>query len=303
MRAFHRLVSGLRALVSGKRVERELDEELGAYFDAVVERKMASGMGRTEATRQARLEIGGVEAVKEVVRDAGWERHVEAALHDLRFAVRWLIRVPRFTIAALLTLALGIGATSAIVSVVRGVMLEPLPYRDPNRIVAVWETTRGGQSRNVIAAANYVVWRERNRSFESLGMVSGATVAMVVDGPPEKVNGVVFSADVFGVLGVQPALGRAYTAREDLDPGNAVIVLGHEFWQRRLGGRGDVIGMTLTTNGRRRTVVGVMPPGFTVTGRKADFLLPYGDDDRGASSDTRPGELVRDRAAARGCVV
>ena len=277
MPAFNRLVSGLRALVSRRRFERELDEELRTYFDAVVGQKMASGISRREAVRQASVEIGGVETVKEVVRDAGWERHVDAALHDLRFAVRWLIRVPRFTIAALLTLALGIGATSAIVSVVRGVMLAPLPYRDPDRIVAVWETTRGGQSRNVIAPANYVVWRERNRPFEGLGMVSGATVAMVVDGPPEKVNGVAFSADVFSVLGVQPAIGRAYTAQEDLDPGNSVIVLGHEFWQRRLGGRNDVIGMTLTTDGRRRTVVGVMPPGFTVTGRKADFLLPYGE--------------------------
>src|SRR5882672_4941471 len=98
MRGFHRLVSGLRALISGTRIERELDEELRAYFDAVVEQKTASGMDRTEATRQAMLEIGGVEAVKEVVRDAGWERHIEAVVHDLRFAVRWLIRVPRFTI-------------------------------------------------------------------------------------------------------------------------------------------------------------------------------------------------------------
>ena len=94
MPGFHRLVSGLRALISGTRVERELDEELRAYFDAVVEQKRASGVSRTEATRLARLEIGGVEAVKEVVRDAGWERHVEAAMQDLRFAVRWLIRVP-----------------------------------------------------------------------------------------------------------------------------------------------------------------------------------------------------------------
>jgi putative ABC transport system permease protein len=276
MPAFLRLVSGLRALLSRGRLERELDEELRGYFDAVVGQKMASGISRREAVRQASVEIGGIETVKEVVRDAGWERHVDAALQDLRFAVRWLVRAPRFTIPALVTLALGIGATSAIFSVVRCVMLEPLPYHDPDRIVAVWETARGGQSRNVIAPANYVVWRERNRSFEGLGMVSGGTVAMVVDGPPEKVNGVVFSADVFSVLGVQPALGRAYTAQEDLDPGNSVIVLGHEFWQRRLGGRLDVIGMTLTTNGRRRTVVGVMPPGFTVTGRKADFLLPYG---------------------------
>jgi putative ABC transport system permease protein len=276
MPVFRRLVSGLRALLSRGRVERELDDELHAYLDAAVEQKIASGMSRDDAVREARLEHGSLDAVKDAVRDVGWETRVDSILQDVRFALRWFVRAPRFTIPALLTLAFGIGATSAISSVVRGVMLEPLPYRDPDRIVGVWETSRGGQSRNVIAAANFVAWRERNRSFQHLGMVGQGSVAMVVDGQPEKVEGFTFSAETFAVLGVQPALGRAYTEREDLDPDNAVIVLGHEFWQRRLGGRADVLGMTLTTNGRRRAVVGVMPPGFTVTGWKADCLLPYG---------------------------
>jgi putative ABC transport system permease protein len=276
MTLFNRLVSGCRAFVSRTRVERELDEELRAYVDAAVEQKIASGKSREQATREARLEFGSIEAVKDEVRDAGWETRVDSVIQDLRFAGRWLVQSPRFTIPALLALALGIGATSAIFSVVRGVMLAPLPYRDPDRIVGVWETSRGGKSRNAIAPANFVVWRERNRSFQYLGMVAPSSVPMVVDGHPEKVAGFAFSAAAFSVLGIQPALGRAYTEQEDLDPDNAVIVLGHEFWQRRLGGRSDVLGMTLTTSGRRRTVVGVMPSGFTVTGGKADYLLPYG---------------------------
>jgi hypothetical protein len=301
MPAFLRLVSGLRALLSRGRLERELDEELRGYFDAVVGQKMASGISRREAVRQASVEIGGIETVKEVVRDAGWERHVDAALQDLRFAVRWLVRAPRFTIPALVTLALGIGATSAIFSVVRCVMLEPLPYRDPDRIVAVWGTARGGQSRNVIAPANYVVWRERNRSFEGLGMVSGGTVAMVVDGPPEKVNGVVFSADVFSVLGVQPALGRAYTGRSgsrQLGDRSRPRVLATEARRPRRRDRHDADDKRTTPDGCRRDAAGVH-------GHRPEGRLPAAlwHDDRGASSDARPGELVRDRAAARGCFV
>ena len=201
---------------------------------------------------------------------------VESFVQDLRFAVRWFLGAPRFTIPALVALALGIGATSAIFSVVRGVMLEPLPYREPDRIVGVWETNRGGTVRNSIAPANFVEWRERTRTLEHLGMVGASTAAIVVDGRPERVQGVVCSSDVFNALGVQPALGRAFTPTDDVDPDNAVVVLGHEYWQSRLGGRADVLGTTLTMSGRRRTVIGVMAPAFTVTGRRADYLIPYG---------------------------
>jgi putative ABC transport system permease protein len=186
-----------------------------------------------------------------------------------------LRRSPGFTAAALLTLALGIGATAAVFSVVRTVMLEPLPYRDPDRIVAVWETNRGGTTRNVIAPANFVAWRERVRGLEHLGMVGPANLVLIVDGQPSKVSGLTVSADVFAALGVTPALGRAYTVDEDLAGPSTVIVLSYEFWQSRLGGR-DVLGTALSTGTGPATVIGIMPPGFTMVGQKADFLIPYG---------------------------
>jgi putative ABC transport system permease protein len=187
-----------------------------------------------------------------------------------------LRRTPGLTAAALVTLALGIGATSAIFSVVRTVMMKPLPYRDADRIVAIWETNRGGTSRNVIASANFVAWRERTKTLEHLGMVGPATVAMMIDSQPDQVRGLTVSYDVFDALGVQPALGRAYTIDEDLGGKDAVIVLSYEFWQGRLGGRRELLGTTLTTDGRPRTVIGVMPPAFTIAGQRADFLIPYG---------------------------
>jgi putative ABC transport system permease protein len=199
---------------------------------------------------------------------------LEDSVRDLRYGARVLRRAPGFTAAALLTLALGIGATSAIFSVVRTVMLEPLPYHQPDRVVTVWETNRGGTSRNVIAPANFVAWRERTRTLEHLGMVGPGSVAMLIDGQPLDVDGLTVSSDVFRAIGVQPALGRAYTAEEDT--GNVVIVLSHEFWQTRLAGRADVLGVTLTTDDGPRTVIGVMPPGFTMVGQKASFLIPYG---------------------------
>jgi putative ABC transport system permease protein len=200
---------------------------------------------------------------------------VEDSLRDVRHGIRMLRRSPGFTAAALVTLALGIGATSAVFSVVRTVMLEPLPYRDPDRVVAVWETNRGGTSRNVIAPANFVAWRERTRTLEHLGMVGPANLVMMVDGQPSNVSGLALSADVFAALGVQPALGRAYTVEEDFGGAGTVIVLSNEFWQKRLGGR-NVLGMTLSTGSGPATVLGVMPAGFTVVGQKADFLVPYG---------------------------
>ena len=201
---------------------------------------------------------------------------LEDAARDLRHGVRVLRRSPGFIAGALLTLALGIGATAAIFSVVRTVMLEPLPYRDPDRIVTVWETNRGGTARNVIAPANFVAWRERSRTLEHLGMVGPAGLTMIINSQPLETSGLAVSADVFAALGVQPMLGRAYTPEEDFGGNSGVMVLAFEFWQRQLAGRTDVLGMSVPTDNGPRTVVGVMPPGFTMVGEKGDFLVPYG---------------------------
>jgi putative ABC transport system permease protein len=198
-------------------------------------------------------------------------------VQDLRFAIRSFLRAPRFSVPAVLALALGIGATSAIFSVVRGVMLEPLPYDRPERIVSIWEANiPRNRTRNVIASANFVAWRERNRSFEFLGMTGPARLNIILDGQPYEVAGVVASSDVFRALGAQPLIGRTFDANEDLSGNSDVLILSYEFWQSRLGGRADILGSTINANGRLRTVVGVMPPRFTIEGQKADFYTTYG---------------------------
>jgi putative ABC transport system permease protein len=269
-----RFVAGLRALIFRNQTECELDEELRAYLDKAIDAKMAHGLPRDAAVRAARAEMGSAEAIKDHVRDVGWETHLDAFGRDVRFGLRSLLRAPRFTVPALLTLALGIGATAAMFSVLRAVLLEPLPYHQPDRVVAVWETNRGGTSRNGIAPANFVVWRERARNLEHLGMVGPRGLAIMLNGQPLQVGGLSASSDVYRALGVQPALGRVYTAEEDTR--NDVIVLSHEFWQRTFGGRADVLGMALTTDGERRIVIGIMPPRFSIAGQNADFVVPYG---------------------------
>jgi putative ABC transport system permease protein len=198
-------------------------------------------------------------------------------IQDLKFAVRSFLRAPRFTVPAVVALALGIGATSAIFSVVRGVMLEPLPYKDPERIVSVWENRLDrNRPRNVVAAANFVEWRERNKSFEYLGLVGPARQNIVLNGQPEETAGFVASAEALAALGTQPQMGRLYTPAEDLASAERVMVISHEFWQTRLGGRNDVLGLALTVNQLPRTIIGVMPPRFTIEGTAGAYMIPYG---------------------------
>jgi MacB-like periplasmic core domain len=260
-----------------RRGDGELREELEAHVQLLTDENIRRGMTPEEANRQARIRFGNVSAMQERYKDQRGLPFVELVFQDLRFAFRSFMRSPRFTLPALTALALGIGATSAIFSVVRGVILEPLPYRDPDRIVAVWENRLDrNRPRNVIAAANFVAWRERNKSFEYLGMIGPARQNIELNGQPSEVAGFAASSDAMAALGTQPQLGRLYTPEEDLEGAPRVVVISHEFWQTRLGGRSDVLGQQLTMNQQPREIIGVMPPGFTIEGTAGAFFAPYG---------------------------
>jgi putative ABC transport system permease protein len=276
MKRITEIWSRVRALVRRRTLEDRLDDEIRFHLDQQIEKNLRAGLTPPEARRQALIRFGGVERAREDARDEIRPAVLQDLWRDLQYGARLLRHAPGFTTAALLTLALGIGATAAIFSVVRTVMLEPLPYSDPERLVTVWETNRGGTSRNVIAPANFVAWRERARTLTHLGMVGPAGLVMMIDGSPLDVSGLRVSAAAFQALGVQPALGRVYTPDEDFGGNAMLIVLSHEFWQRRLAGRSDILGLTLPTADGPRTVIGVMPAQFTVVGQRADFLIPFG---------------------------
>lgn len=180
---------------------------------------------------------------------------------DLRYGARVLIASPVFTAVAVATLALGIGANTAIFSVISAILLRPLPYPDPGRLVMIWETTPEGWFIPV-APANYLDWKERSHVFEDIGLSRDTTYALTGSGEPESISGYRFSENFFRVMGVAPQLGRTFLPEEDLPGASPVVVLSHGIWQRRFGRDPGVLGRPIVLNGTSHTVIGVMPPGF-----------------------------------------
>lgn len=202
---------------------------------------------------------------------------------DLRYAFRQLRRSPGFTTMALLTLVVGVGATSAIFSVADAVVLSPLPHPEPDRLVRIQEATPRGDPFSV-ADANYLDFRERNRTFSEMAAYREASVALTGDGQPERLAGLAAAHTIFELIGATPALGRTYTAAEDAPGGSTdVAVLSHSLWQRRFGADPTVVGRTLMLDGRRHTVLGVMRPDLDFAG--AEIWLPLAADPHGDRTD------------------
>ncbi|HVG31967.1 MAG TPA: ABC transporter permease [Pyrinomonadaceae bacterium] len=200
---------------------------------------------------------------------------------DLRYGFRMLVKRPGFTVIAVLALALGIGANTAIFSVVNAVLLRPLPYKDPQRIVAVWETNPqlGAEmrNRNEVAMGNFLDWRAQNQTFERMGALFYSNANLTGTGEPERLQSVVVTTDLFEVLGVQPALGRSFRPEEENVASPRVVVLSHGLWQRRFGSDPAVVGRNLTINGNQVTIVGVMPQGFQLqfpTSMQVEMWMP-----------------------------
>jgi putative ABC transport system permease protein len=204
-------------------------------------------------------------------------------MNDLKFAFRQLLKNPGFTAVAVLTLALGIGANTAVFSVIHGVVLRPLPYPEPDRLVTLWESSpERGIEQERVSGPNYLDWRVQNTSFEELAVMPGWTGSesfnLVLGDVTMKIRGSYASASIFPTLGTRPLMGRTLLPEDDQKEGNRVVVLGHGLWQRHFGGDPDVLGQVLTVDsyGRRDyEIVGVMPPGFGLPGQ-AELWLPIG---------------------------
>jgi putative ABC transport system permease protein len=196
---------------------------------------------------------------------------MEALLHDLRYGLRTLVRQPGFALTAVFALALGIGANTAVFSVVYAVLLRPLPYPDPAALVYVHDTYPAVTFASV-SVAKYVALRDRNSTLVALGAGSPVSLTLTGGGPPEQVGGSTVSADLFKVMQVTALAGRWFSAEEDAPNGNPVIVLSYSLWQRRLGGNRSIVGTPITVDGQARTVVGVMPQGFTYPGQTQAWI-------------------------------
>jgi putative ABC transport system permease protein len=190
-------------------------------------------------------------------------------MNDLRFAIRQLLKNPGFTIIAALTLALGIGANTAIFSIVSSVLLRPLPFKDPDRLVTVWErSVKKGYEMNHVGLATFLDWKTQNKAFQSMAAFGiDAGLNLTGDHEPERVTAVPVSADLFEVLGVKPTLGRSFRVEEETPGNDQVVILGHGLWRRRFGSDPNMVGQTVLLDGRSYLVVGIMPPGFVFPGK------------------------------------
>jgi putative ABC transport system permease protein len=264
----------VRNLFRRERVERNLDEEIRSFLDELIEEKVAAGMSPAEARRAAMIEVGGVEQVKERVRETRAGALVETLLQDLRYGLRAMAKNPAFTAAAILTLGLGIGANSAIFSVVNGVLLNPLAGRDPSRLVELWESTQD-MPQIKVSYPNYLDWRRRTHSFEDIAIYNGSDqFNLTGQGDPERVRGGLASGNLFTVIGVKPALGRLISPADDRLDVEPVVVITDGFWRRRFGGERGVVGRSILLDGIAYTIVGVLPPSFQLT--RAEVWLPIG---------------------------
>jgi putative ABC transport system permease protein len=284
MALLRRITAGFRGLLLRTRVERELDAELREFLAISIEQKVRTGMSREAATRAARLELGSTDAIKDRVRDVGWESAIERSWRDVRYAVRSLRRAPVFTAVTILTLALGIGASTAIFELADAVRLRPLPVEHPEQLVEVrmadpargrWGTFAG--RRPLFTNALWEELRRRQQAFSGLLAWSAYPVNLSARGEAQFAQGLWVSGDFFNVLGVQPHLGRLLASSDDR-PGCAApaAVLAYAFWQRQYGGDPSVIGRTVTLDGHPFEIVGVTPRRFVglEVGRTFDLATP-----------------------------
>jgi predicted permease len=258
----------LRALIRRTAVEDEMDEELRFHFELQVEKHVGSGLTRVEAERRARMEFGAVESMKEGCREARGVTAIETTGQDVRYAVRVLRKSPAFTVIAAMTLALGIGANTAIFSVIEAVILRALPYKQPGRLVV---------STDGITYSAFQLWKSQSRAFEDMAVYyrnfGRSRVTLTGASEPESVQGGFVSSNFFPLMGIAPMRGRWFTSDEEVRH-ERVIVLSYGLWMRRFGGSSDAVGRTLQIDGTNSQVIGVMPATFQFPARDVQFWAP-----------------------------
>jgi predicted permease len=275
--ALRSLWSGLRRLMFKDRVERDLADEVDHFVQMAAAAHVRRGVAPAEAERLARQQMGGIEQVKESVRDFGWEVPVETVLRDARHAVRGLRRWPAFSVAATLTLALGIGATTAMFSVVHGVMLRPLPFPRGHELAMLWtDDPKRGLHRELTAYPTIADWQRLNQTFADLAYYNTARAVVRTRAGRERTRLAFASPNLFTLLGVPPERGR-WLASDDGNQGVKTAVISHSLWQRRFAGDPGAVGQTLVLEDWEGDppplfhVVGIMPPDFTFPERQVEI--------------------------------
>jgi predicted permease len=261
--------------------EEELEKELRFHLDQHTEDLITQGHSPEEARRRARLALGGPEQVKEKCRDVRGTRWLLDLLQDLHYGARMLRRNPGFTFVAIVTLGLGIGANSAIFSVVDAVLLRPLPYKDPDRLLTLCaKNDASGVNQRPLSYPNFVDWREQNQGFEFMAAVRQELFSLSDGDEPERVSGVRVTTDILTLLGVRPLRGRDFFTEEARPEKAQVALIGYGLWQRRYGGDTGIIGQAMTLDNKPYTIIGVLPnwlkhPGLPIPATGAEVWIPF----------------------------
>src|SRR5215216_1335848 len=274
MAILSRLASLWRNLSDKESLDQELTEELRAHVDLLTEKKINEGMKPEVARRAALIEVGGIEQVKERVREVRTGRPLEDLSQDLRYALRGLRKHRGFTAIAVITLALGIGANTAIFTVINTVLLRPLPYEQPDQLVVLTEII---SERPIgVSYPNFVDWRTQSTALENVAAVRmRESFNLTGAGESERLQGRLVSANFLNTLGIKSIRGRDFLAEDDQPGANPAAIISHALWQRRFGADETIIGKQLTLNGQQFTVIGVTPPNFQF-GSEADISVPIG---------------------------
>jgi predicted permease len=274
-----------------ERRKQKLNEEIANHLQMAARDREARGESSAEAGAAARRELGNAGVIQDVTHDQWAWRWLENLLQDVRYAARTLRKSPGFTAVAVLTLALGIGVNTALFSVVNGVLLNPLPYPQANQLVGLWWDRMPGQHSSV-TYLNFLDWQKQNTVFSSVGAFMQDNMIITGAGEPERVDGARISANFFDLLGVKPSLGRSFRAEEDQVGAGPVALISDGLWKSKFGSSPDVLGKSITADGRNWTIVGVVPeksPIYTT----ADVFTPLGQFNE---------EPFRDRRASLGTV-
>jgi predicted permease len=268
----HRLLG----LFLKRKLDQELEDEIRAHLDMQIEDNLRQGMSPDEARYQALRKFGGVEQVKESCRDRRSLAVVDSTLRDIRYALRMLRRSPGFTAVAVLTLALGIGANTAIFSILEAIVLAPLPYRDAERLVVVFQSNPNSPGIPP-SGPDFQDWRRNARSFEQMTGMLWKAHDLTNPGAPEHLDGREVSAGFFSTLGINLSLGREFSSQEDRLGGDPVVIISNRLWRDRFGASPEALGRSVTLDGIDRAIVGVLPAGFQFgDGAEADVYTPFG---------------------------
>jgi putative ABC transport system permease protein len=266
----------IRALLRKSEIESELDEELRCHIEQQTEQNIRLGMSPEEARYAAYKAFGGVEQAKERSRDVGGVRWLEYLWQDLRYGGRMLLKNPGFTLVAVITLALGIGANTAVFSVTNAVLLRSLPYRNADELVMVWGNLLAlGMERMGARAAEYDDYRRQTQIFSETAAFANLSFNFSEGGAdPERIAGARVTASLFPMLGVRAAAGRLFTADNEQVGSDQVAIISHGLWRRRFGGAPNLVGKTIMLDGQNRTVVGILPAGFQFPHKSFPFAEP-----------------------------